>query len=579
MNFSSLPETIEELTDRSWSFFAPYYADLQARPLTAGNARAWLADWSQLTRVFVELYSVLSIEKTLDTADEARESAYNDFITNIYPEAVVAEQGLKERLLALDLADPDLAVLLRNMRNEAELFREENVPLDTELHLLGNRYDKLTGGLQVTWRGEKKNLSQLLALLESKDRQVREEAWKLAMAQWQSIRRPLNDLFLEMLALRRQIAHNAGFADFRDFTFRQLGRFDYTPADCLTFHEAIEQTVVPAARRILEKTRQQLGLERLRPWDWMPENGILAETNQGPPLTPYRTEAELVQGGLNIFHQVDAELGRFFADMAENSLLDLESRQGKALGGYCTTLPLRGKPFIFMNGNGTHDTVQTLLHEAGHAFHAYEARHPLIWQEDVPIEFCEVASMAMELLAAPYMTRDSGGYYDEAEAARARLEHLHKVLLFLPYMAAVDAFQHQVYTSDAALTAADLDAIWLDLEKRFLAGVDWSGLEEERTSGWHRKLHIFHIPFYYVEYGIASIGALQIWRNCLEQGQPTALSAYRRGLALGGTRPLPELFAAAGAAFRFDAPLLTELVALVEEVINDLTGQLEPVTG
>jgi oligoendopeptidase F len=310
-------------------------------------------------------------------------------------------------------------------------------------------------------------------------------------------------------------------------------------------------------------------LNQLRPWD------LNVDPSPQPPLKPYAGQDELVQGSLNIFERVDPGLARQLAVMAEENLLDLDTRAGKALGGYCNNLPWRGRPFIFMNGAGTHDDVQTMLHEAGHAFHAFEAfALPYIWQMDIPMEFCEVASMGMELLSAPYLTRDSGrgggGFYTPAEAARARIEHLNSILTFLPYMAVVDAFQHWVYTHpDTALDPAACDETWDALWGRFMRGVDWTGFEAERMSGWHRKLHIFQVPFYYVEYGMAQVGALQVWRNALRD-QKAAVATYRAALRLGGTRSLPGLFQAAGAEFRFDRPMLTDLVGLIEETISQL---------
>jgi oligoendopeptidase F len=257
--------------------------------------------------------------------------------------------------------------------------------------------------------------------------------------------------------------------------------------------------------------------------------------------------------------------------MAEDGLLDLDTRTGKALGGYCSELPLRKRPFIFMNGVGSHDDVQTMLHEAGHAFHVFEtAELPLIWQTDPPMEFCEVASMSMELLAAPYLTNTQGGFYSSSQAAQARIEHLEGIIAFLPYMAVVDAFQHWVYTHpQQAADPSQCDAVWTKLYDRFIPSIDWGGHEESCKTGWHRKPHIFTAPFYYIEYGMAQVGALQVWRNSL-QDRTEALTAYRHALALGGTKTLPELFANAGADFRFDTEMLTELVDLIEQTTAEL---------
>jgi oligoendopeptidase F len=568
-DFPPLPDTIEALGEPVWEAFQPYYEELQQRAVTAATRRRWLADWSKLARAVQETTSMLLIEKSLDTADEAKEQNFLDFINSVQPKLEVANQKLREKLLELNVPDEDMALVLRHFRNEVRLFREANIPLLTELQRLDNDYDKVTGAMKVNWNGEEKNLSQLGQLLRNKDRTLRERAWRTIMELWLADRSRLNDIYTAMLALRQQVAANADLPDYRAYAFLEKGRFDYTPEDCFTFHQAIETAVLPAARRIIEKKRVELGVERLRPWD------LDVETGGAPPLQPYETAAELIQRSLAIFNQVDPELGGHFATMAEEQLLDLDTRPGKALGGYCRSLPLRRRPFIFMNGLGIHDDVQTLLHEAGHAFHEFAVAHlPFIWQTDAPMEFCEVASMAMELLAAPYLPRENGGFYSEAEAARARIEHLEGILLFLPYMAVVDAFQHWVYLHpEQAADAANCDATWDGLWRRFMPDVvDWQGLEDVRMTGWHRKPHIFGSPFYYIEYGLAQVGALQVWRNSL-QDHAAALAAYRRALAAGGTQTLPELFAIAGAEFRFDTAMLTELVALVEKTLAELEAR------
>jgi oligoendopeptidase F len=512
---------------------------------------------------------VIYIEKSLDTTDQEKEQAFLDLINDVYPQAQVATQLLKERLLTFDPhseALHDMTLVLRNMQNEVDLFREENIPLFIQASKLENEYDKITGGLQAIWEGEEKNLSQLAFFLNDKDRAVRQQAWQTIADLWLSQREPLNVLYGELLGLRQQMAKNAGLPDYRAYAFREKGRFDYTPEDCLTFHEAIETAVVPALRRILARKRNRLGYDHLRPWDWVPEKGALVDDSVGEPLRPYQGQEDLIQHTLNIFSQLDPQLSSYFATMAEDGLLDLDTRTGKALGGYCSSLSLRNRPFIFMNGVGSHDDVQTMLHEAGHAFHVFEtASLPLIWQTDPPMEFCEVASMSMELLAAPYLSNQHGGFYTSPQAARARIEHLEGIIAFLPYMAVVDAFQHWVYTrpQDAA-DPNQCDAVWEKLWQRFIPDVDWTGHEEVRKTGWHRKPHIFTSPFYYIEYGMAQIGALQVWRNSLTD-HTKALTAYREALSLGGTKTLPELFASAGAEFRFDSALLTELVTLIEE--------------
>lgn len=569
MSLSPVPNPPFPIDPTDWETFKSRYEHLLAAPLDEANLPEWLKEWSDLNRLVEEAGAIIYIESTLDTTDPAREKAFLTYVEDVEPHFRRADQALKERLLAQAVADdalgPEMAVPLRRMRNQAELYREANVPLFTELAKLGNEYDKITGGMKADWEGEEKNLSQLDSLLRRRDRAVRERAWRTIMGLWQGKRDELNALYGRMLALRQQIAENAGLPDFRAYTYRAYNRFDYSPDDSLRFHEAIAAVVVPAARRVYEKKRAQLDLEALRPWD------VEVDASGQPPLKPYVGQDALIQGSLNMFEHVDTTLARYLAVMAEEGLLDLDTRAGKALGGYCSSLNWRQRPYIFMNGDGKHDDVQTMLHEAGHAFHAFESYSlPFIWQTDVPMEFCEVASMGMELLAAPYLTKEFNGFYTPAEAARARIEHLSGILTFLPYMAVVDAFQHWVYTHPTLASSAEAcDEAWGNLWDRFMQGIDWSGFEAERVSGWHRKLHIFHVPFYYVEYGMAQVGALQVWRNALrDQGE--AVATYRHALKLGGTRSLPELFATAGASFRFDEEMLSELVTLIERTLAQL---------
>jgi oligoendopeptidase F len=252
--------------------------------------------------------------------------------------------------------------------------------------------------------------------------------------------------------------------------------------------------------------------------------------------------------------------------------LDLENRKGKAPGGYCTFFPVSRRPFIFMNAVGLHDDVQTLFHEAGHAFHVFEKLHlPFHQQMNSPMEFNEVASMSMELIASPYLEEEMGGFYTPEEAARARIEHLEGIILFWPYMAVVDAFQHWVYDNhELATDPFNCDAKWAELWERFMPGVDWSGLEQEMMTGWQRKLHIHKYPFYYIEYGLAQIGAVLVWKNAMKD-QAQAVKRYRQGISLGGTVSLPELFAAGGARFNFEKAMLEELVKTIESVISSMS--------
>jgi oligoendopeptidase F len=397
------------------------------------------------------------------------------------------------------------------------------------------------------------------------DRSVREKAWRLSSTRQLADREALNTLWQQLMNLRRQIAANAGYPDYRSYRWKEFKRFDYTPDDCATFHTAIEQVVVPAAARIYERRRQNLNVETLRPWD------LDVDPHGLPALCPFETIQELESKTEAMFQRVDPQLGEYFTIMRREGLLDLDNRKGKAPGGYQIDLRLVKRPFIFMNSVGLHDDVQTMLHEGGHAFHCFEsARLPYLHQQEFGAEMAEVASMSMELLAAPYLTKDKGGFYSDADAARARTEHLEGIILFWPYMAVVDAFQHWVYTHhDDATKPANCDEKWAELWDRFMQGIDWSGLDAERVTGWQRKLHIFQAPFYYVDYGLAQLGAVQVWQKSLAN-QAQAVTQYRGALALGGTRSLPDLYAAAGARFAFDSATVGEAVNLIEKTLADL---------
>ncbi len=563
--FTSLPNDIPALMKWSWEEIAPYYADLSARPLTANTVGEWLADWTALDDRISERYSRHEVMNSQRTTDKQAEEDYNVFLDTIYPNSEAAAQKLREKLLASGLEPKDFEVPLSKMRAEADLFREANLPLMVEERKLSSQYDKIIGAQTVKWDAREVTISQLRPVLLETDRHRREHAWRMALDRQMEDRQSLNELWQKMLSLRHNLAANAGKQDYRDYRWQQLFRFDYTPADCLRFHDAIEQAVVPAVKRLLDKRRHQLGLSALRPWD------LEVDPQGRPPLKPFRDVEQVKPLASSIFHRVDMQLGDYFDIMIRESLLDLDNRKNKAPGGYCTAFPMSRRPFIFMNAVGLHDDLQTVLHESGHAFHVFEKDGLLYWQQrQVGMEFSEVASMSMELLAAPYLAKQDGGIYSTADAARARIEHLESNIFFWPYMAVVDAFQHWVYENpDAAADPARCDDEWATQWDRFMGGVDWSGLEEGKKTGWHRKLHIFQVPFYYVEYGLAQLGAMQIWRNALRD-QAGAVAAYRRALALGGTLSLPELYRAAGAKLAFDAGTLGEMVSLAQDQIEEL---------
>jgi oligoendopeptidase F len=395
--------------------------------------------------------------------------------------------------------------------------------------------------------------------LEVTDRAARQEAWQLVANRRLQEADTFEDIFGRLVKLREQIAANAGFANYLEYAFRAKYRFDYSPEDCRRFHDAIETEVMPVLRELQRARRQQMNLPALRPWD------LAVDPLSRPPLRPFQEVGQLLQNTQRIFDQLDGQLAGGFLQMQEKRLLDLANRKGKAPGGYQSTLNEARLPFIFMNAVGVQRDVETLLHEAGHAFHALATRgEDLYYYRHAPIEFCEVASMSMELLGNEFLEE----FYAPTEANRARRDHLEGIVKFFPWMASIDAFQHWIYTHPGH-TSAERTAAWLELMHRFGDDVDWTGYERVRTNLWHRQLHLFLHPFYYVEYGIAQLGALQVWANS-RRSRRQALEAYQRALALGGSRPLPELFTSAGCRFEFTAQTLKPLVGLVREELAKL---------
>ena len=566
--FNTLPKQTTDFMDWTWSQIKPYFDNLLERELTAETLESWLSDWTLLSDLISETRTRLWIRTTTHTADEAGVTRFHNYLVDIMEQVKSAEQKLKEKLLASGLSISGMEIPLRDMRTEVALFHAENVPLATEESKLSTDYDQITGTQTVQWEGQEITLLQLRAVYQNPDRAIRERAWHLEMER-RAVDTPAFDaLWKQLLQLRCQIATNAGYNDYRDYMWHARKRFDYTPADCTIFHGAVAEVVVPAATRIYERRRQRLGLETLRPWD------LAVDTTNQPPLHPFKTIDELESGMEAIFHQVDPELGDYFTIMRREGLLDLDNRHNKSPGGYQTDLRLVKRPFIFMNAVSMHEDVQTLMHEGGHAFHCFlSAKLPYTQQLEITMEVAELASMSMEMLAAPYLTRDKGGFYTPAEAARARIEHLEEVITIWPYIALVDSFQHWVYThSDQALDAKNCDEQWLALWKRFMPGVDYTGFESAIPLRWRRQSHIFQDPFYYIDYGLAEIGALQVWENAI-QNQAQAVTQYKAALALGSSRSLHDVFETAGAKFAFDAPIMRRLVGLIESTLADLETQ------
>lgn len=561
--------TPDQFTDATWDDILPLYESLAGQPLDGADRagiEAWLQDWNALDEALGEAASLANVNYSCDTTNPAFEEAYLRFSGQIGPKRGEQAVRLARKLLDSGYTRDDLATTMRRFQTDQDLFREENVPIEQELQALNAEYGKITGGMTVNWRGEDIPIPRLSPFMLDPDRSTREEAWKLQFQPYIERRDDLAAVFDKQLEKRQRLARNAGFANYRDYTFESKYRYDYTPQDCETFHASVEATFVPAISRRLERRKIQMGVDSLKPWDTSHDPLGL------PPLKPYESVDEWNAKSETIFRQVDPVFGDYFGTMRNENLLDLESRKGKRPGGFCTSFPYRKRPFIFMNASGVGSDVRTLLHEAGHAFHGFEASElPFLYQRQYGSEMAEVASMSMELLSAPYLREERGGFYNEADYVRARTEHLDGILEIFAWVATVDAYQHWLYTDPAASDRDARDAKWLTVWERFNPGVDWTGLQTERTARWHKQLHIFLYPFYYIEYAIAQLGALQVWRGSL-QNQAKATADYRAALALGGSRPLPELFERASARLIFDAEGMQELVTLIETELASLEG-------
>lgn len=538
--------------------------EIRAAALTTVDAlEKWLLDWGELRAALDEEGSRRYIAMTCHTDSPEAERGYLEFVEKIEPELKPRQFKLEQILLAHPLLSAlpkeRYLVFARNTRQHVELYRPENVALETEESRLSQQYQKLCGTLTVEFQGEEKTLVQMGRYQEEPERALRQTAWETVVKRRLQEADKFEEQFEGLMALRQRIAGNAGFANYMEYAFRARGRFDYKPEDCIEFHTAIEREVVPLLKKLQADRKRRMGLSGLRPWD------LAVDPQNRAALRPFTSGEQLAAGTQTIFDRLDPKLGGEFAALRNLHLLDLENRKGKAPGGYQCSLAEARMPFIFMNAVGMQRDVETLLHEGGHAFHAMAAqREDFYPYREAPIEFCEVASMSMELLGNDYLEV----FYAPAECERARRKHLESIVDVLPWIATVDAFQHWLYTHPGQ-SRAERGAAWLGLMDRFGGDVDWSGFEEARKNLWHRQLHIFIHPFYYVEYGIAQLGALQIWAHSREN-RATALADYHRGLRLGGSRPLPELFAAAGCRFDFTAPTIRPLMQLLGSELEKL---------
>jgi oligoendopeptidase F len=561
----------KEFMRLDWEGIEPLYQSIQDMELNKETCDEWMMAWSELRKLVDERYARLSLATDLDTTDEEAEKRYHDFLENIYPATQAADQQLKEKLLDSKLVPSGMELILKKMQTEAGLFREENLPLMTEESKLSTQYSKVLGVQSVEWEGEELTLAQVKTKLVTPDRETRKELWELLSDRQLEDRESINQLWQQFMDIRVELAANAGYQDYRSFRWLQRLRLDYSPDDSKEFIAAIREVAVPAASRVYERYKKRLEIDTVRPWDLLNNQ----TTFSLPAIQAFETEEEFIARVGEILTKLDPVLGGYYDRMRDQGLFDLLNRKGKAPGGFCTSFATEGVPFIFMNATGKSSDLRVLFHESGHAFHVFERVNLDYHHQWRPgLEFAEVASMAMELLADPYLGVDQGGFMSAEDAARTRLLNLEEKLLFWPYMAVVVAFQHWVYENHAqSRDPQACDQKWGELIDIYMPGIDWTGYEEVKMTGWHRKLHIHQVPFYYIEYGLASLGAFQIMQKA-RQDQVSALADYRQSLALGGTVSLPELYSAAGAKLSFDVGTLGGVVQLIEENLEELEAKL-----
>lgn len=551
-----LPQTFA-LTN--WDAIAPFFKDLAERPLTClEDLEQWLKDSSELEAAISEDACWRQIKMTCDTENKTLEEAFIYFVTQIQPQIQPYADALNRKLIDCpftnQLNTDKYFTYLRSVKKSIELFREENIPLLSELSVLGQQFGVVSGKMTVTINEKEYTLQQAAKFLESHDRTIREAVYRKINDRRLQDNETLDDLYSQLIAKRHQVALNAGFENYRDYKFKELGRFDYSKEDCYQFHEAVKEYVVPLVNKIYEQKKQKLQLATLRPWDTEAEP---AGTN---PLRPFTNGNELLEKSIACFQKIRPFFANCLRTMSQMGHFDLESRKGKAPGGYNCPLAESGAPFIFMNAAGQMSDVTTMVHEGGHAVHSFLA-HPLELSsfKEYPMEVAEVASMAMELFSMDYW---DVFFNNNEELTRAKEHQLERVITIFPWIATIDKFQHWVYENPTH-TKEERASRWMEIMNEFATtAIDFSNLETYRKYNWQRQLHLFEVPFYYIEYGIAQLGAIGLWQQYKVNKEDT-LDKYMQALSLGGTKTLPELYKSAGLTFGFSGNNIKQLMDFV----------------
>ncbi len=552
----------------TWEALHPWYDNLlQRNILSAEDLQRWLHDRSELESVISEDMAWRYIRMTCYTDNKAYSSAYQDFVENIQPKVA----PLSDKLNKIVAASPFIKglektegydIMIRSLKKEIEIFREANVPLFTKINMESQKYAQLSGAMTVEVDGKELTLQQAGVLLMSTDRTTRERVFRRIADRRLTDKEELDTLFSTLISLRHQVAVNAGFKNFRDYMFQAMGRFDYTPQDCFDFHLAIQQEVVPLLDGLSTERKEKLKVDQLRPWD----KAVDAEGKEA--LKPFSSASDLTAKTIECFSKLDPFLGQCLSIMKEMGHLDLESRKGKAPGGYNYPLAEIGVPFIFMNATSTLRDMVTIMHEGGHAIHNFVTRDlELNDFKSTPSEVAELASMSMELIS---MDHWDVFFENEDDLKRAKREHLEDIIETLPWIATIDHFQHWLYENPDHSTI-DRKREWNKIHSNYSDTItDWTGLQDVKDYTWQKQLHLYEVPFYYIEYGMAQLGAIAVWRN-FRVDNKKGLEGYLNALKLGYKRSIPEIYAAAGIKFDFSSGYVKELIDFVRselELIN-----------
>ena len=560
----------EDFDASAWENIEPYVNDLLERKLTCSKCiETLISDSSNLAEHISETGALLYIGMTCDTENSEKKDEFLNFVENVRPKLSEFSDKLNRRIIdhsSLEDLPERYNLMIRGIESDIEIFRVENIPLGVEQTKLVTKAQGITGAMTVEFEGKERTFPEMRGFLESNDRTQRKEAWKSMVNRWMENSEELSEIFDELIKIRHQIALNAGFKSYTDYMFRAMHRFDYSVEDCLIFHKSIEEICMPIVKKINSERKSSFGLNKLSPWDVNEKSGSGPDIAGKLPLRPFETVDEMFTKLSQLFHNMSNDLGAKFDKLVEMDTLDLETRKGKAPGGYQYYLEKSRIPFIFMNAAGLQGDLETMIHESGHAFHSLYCGHlELIDERDYPIEFAEVASMSMELLTQPGW---SIFYEEQEDADRAKISHLEGVIFLLPWIATIDAFQHWIYANPEH-TREERKLQWISLRERFGSVMDWEDNEDFRELSWQQQGHLFGVPFYYVEYGIAQLGALQLWQTH-RKNPKKALKDYSNAMELGNTKTLPDLFAAAELELGFDAEHLNSLIGEVEIAMSEI---------